>query len=83
MEEALGEDGIWQQQFTLSGEGLLGDASTVLPAAYNGRNCYYTIAEDSVPAGYELIQISSDPVQSGVLSAYNRRTSEDIDVMVK
>ena len=79
----LGANGTWSQQFTLSGDGLLSDNSTTLPATYNGKNCYYTIAEESVPEGYELTQISSESVQSGVLTAYNQRTTEDVDVTVR
>ena len=79
----LGANGTWSQQFILSGDGLLSDNSTTLPATYNGKNCYYTIAEESVPEGYELTQISSEPVQSGVLTAYNQRTTEDVDVTVR
>ena len=79
----LGMDGAWSQQFTLSGDGLLSDDSTTLPATFNGKNCYYSIAEESVPEGYELTQISTDNVQSGVLTAYNKRTTEDVDVTVR
>ena len=79
----LGTGSVWTQQFNVSGDGLLSDESTTLPLTYNGKNCFYTIDEESVPEGYELTQISSDPVQSGVLTAYNKRTSEDVDVTVK
>ena len=79
----LGTNGIWSHQFTLSGDGMLSDGSTTLPATYNGKNCYYTIDEESVPEGYELKQISTDKEQSGVLTAYNQRTSEDVTVSVR
>jgi len=79
----LGTNSVWSQLFTVSGTGLLTNDSTTLPATYEGKNCLYTISEESVPAGYELIQISSDPLQYGVLTAYNKRNSEDVDVTVK
>lgn len=78
---SLGTDGVWTQQFTVSGDGLLNDNSQNLPATYQSKNCYYTIAEESVPEGYSLIQISGDKIQSGVLTAYNRKTSVDVTLV--
>ena len=79
----LGANGAWSQQFTVSGDGLLSDETTALPATCNGKNCSYSIAEESVPDGYVLQQISTDKLQSGVLTAYNQRTSEDVTVTVR
>ena len=78
---SLGTDGVWSQQFALSGDGRLSNSSTSLPATYNGKPCHYTIAEESVPEGYTLQQISNEPVQSGVLTAYNRRNTVDLSVV--
>ena len=76
----LGNGGSWAQSFEISGDGLLSDSSTTLPATYteNGitKPCYYSISEDDVPPGYTLEQISTDKVQSGVLTAYNRSNTE-------
>lgn len=76
----LGTGGVWTQQFNVSGNGLLSNSSTTLPATYNGLNCYYTIAEESVPEGFTLQQISTDQVRAGVLTAYNRKNTVDLTV---
>jgi LPXTG-motif cell wall-anchored protein len=59
----------------------LSDESDTLPATYDGRNCYYTIAEETVPEGYTLVQISGDKVKSGMLTAYNKKNSVDITLV--
>ncbi|MDO5139530.1 MAG: SpaA isopeptide-forming pilin-related protein, partial [Oscillospiraceae bacterium] len=78
----LGTGGTWIQSFNISGNGLLSDSSTTLPATYtqNGKTkpCYYTISEEDIPPGYDLEQISTDTVQAGVLAAYNRRNTVDL-----
>ena len=74
----LGDNGVWTQTFTVAGDGLLSDSSSSLPATYteNGiaRPCYYTITENQIPSGFELVQISTDKVQYGILTAYNKKT---------
>ncbi|MBQ6635771.1 MAG: Cna B-type domain-containing protein [Lachnospiraceae bacterium] len=76
----LGNGGVWMQSFEVSGDGLLLDSSTTLPATYtvNGvtKPCYYSISEEDIPPGYTLEQISEDQTQSGVLTAYNRNNTE-------
>ena len=47
----------------------------------NGKECYYTISEESCPPGFELVQISTDEVQTGVLTAYNKKTKADVNVI--
>ena len=68
-------NGSWSKQFTVSGSNPMTD--TNLPATYQGKTCYYTIEEPSVP-GYVLdTTLSSDlgtPVTSGILAAYNKQT---------
>ena len=76
----LGENGVWSAAFVVSGEGLLSENSVNLPATYNGKQCYYTIAEESVPEGFTLQQISTDQSHTGALVAYNRRTTVDLVV---
>ena len=78
----LGADGVWSQRFTVSGDGLLSDASATLPATYNGKPCYYSIAEDPSLEGYDVSYSvnNEDGIQSGVLTAYNRSTSVDVTV---
>ena len=78
---SLGGNGNWTEAFTMSGDGILQDNNdSTIPITYNGKTCYYLIEEESVPDGFTLHQISGDVVQSGVLTAYNRKTSVDVQV---
>ncbi|MBQ3380120.1 MAG: LPXTG cell wall anchor domain-containing protein, partial [Clostridia bacterium] len=70
----------WSQQFEVSGSGLLSESSTTLPLTYNGKQCYYTIDEETVPEGFTLYQITEDKLQSGILTAYNKKNTVDISV---
>ena len=76
----LGTDGVWTQIFDVSGEGILSNESQTLPATNNGKTCYYTISEESIP-GYTLERISTDPINVGVLTAYNKKNSLDLNVV--
>ena len=80
----LGTGGNWSRQFSVSGRGRLSDSSTALPRTYNNSSCYYTIAEDSVPEGYTVTYSANNVnggVQSGVLTAYNKKTAVDLTVV--
>ena len=63
----LGTNGVWSQQFTVSGTGLLSDSSETLPAKYNGGNCFYTISEESVP-GYTVSYSDNNEDGTGTLT---------------
>ena len=83
----LGQDGIWSRELSLSGDGLLiddGMLSGTVPATYNSKQCYYTIEEDETQPltnGYELSQISSNPLEEGVLTAYNKEMFTDLTIV--
>ena len=80
----LGSGGVWSQPFNVSGSGRLSESSAALPRSYNGRACYYTIAEDSVPEGYAVSYSDNNVnggVQSGVLTAYNRKMAVDLVIL--
>ena len=76
----LGTDGVWTQIFNVSGEGILSNESQTLPVTNNGKTCYYTISEESIP-GYTLERISTNPINVGVLTAYNKKNSLDLNVV--
>ena len=80
----LGAGSAWSQQFTVSGNARLSESSTTLPKTCNKKNCYYTIAEDSVPEGYAVSYSGNNVnggVQSGVLTAYNKKLAVDLTVV--
>lgn len=78
----LGASGVWTQNFSVSGDGLLSNESTTLPLTYNGKECFYTISEESVPDGFTVsYSNNNNGIQEGILTAYNRRTSVDINII--
>ncbi|MBQ6635594.1 MAG: Cna B-type domain-containing protein [Lachnospiraceae bacterium] len=76
----------WSQSVTLNDENGWSETLTELPADDGHGNSYhYYIVEESVPAGYTVTYgDKNEPgITAGVLTAYNKRISEDVDVTVK
>ena len=77
----------WSQEFSFTNsDGLLSESSTELPATYDGRRCVYTILEEPVPGNYSVSYSSNNITglgsdDTGVLTAYNRKNTTDIEVI--